>query len=72
MLAENDKIQKTQVNQNTRFQQMQQKLSHSLVSKFTNMVGLKMLCLFMKYKILNVTLSIVILHLCDLFYLVFY
>jgi hypothetical protein len=41
MLADNDKTQKTQVNQNTRFQQIQQKLSHSLVNKFTNMVGLK-------------------------------
>lgn len=42
MLLENDKIQKTQVNQNTRFQQIQQKLSNSLVNKFTNnMVSLK-------------------------------
>lgn len=41
MLPENEKIQKTQVNQNTRFQQIQQKLSNSLVSKFTNMVNFK-------------------------------
>jgi len=41
MLPEIEKIQKTQVNQNTRFQQIQQKLSNSLVGKFTNMVSLK-------------------------------
>lgn len=39
MLPENDKNQKTQVNQNTRFQQIQHKLNNSLVSKFTNMVS---------------------------------
>jgi len=40
MLPEIEKIQKTQVNQNTRFQQIQQKLSNSLVGKFTNTVSL--------------------------------
>jgi len=41
MLPEIEKIQKTQVNQNTKFQQIQQKLSNSLVGKFTNTVSLK-------------------------------
>lgn len=41
MMHENEKIQKTQVNQNTRFQQIQQKLSNSLVGKFTNMVNFR-------------------------------
>jgi len=42
MLPEIEKIQKTQVNQNMKFQQIQQKLSNSLVGKFTNTVSLKM------------------------------
>jgi len=41
MLPEIEKIQKTQVNQNTRFQQIQHKLSNSLVGKLTNTVSLK-------------------------------
>ncbi|XP_025197809.1 coronin-2B-like isoform X1 [Melanaphis sacchari] len=36
MLPEIEKVQKTQVNQNMKFQQIQQKLSNSLVGKFTN------------------------------------
>jgi hypothetical protein len=43
MLPEIEKNQKTQVNQNMKFQQIQQKLSSSLVGKFSNTVSLKIL-----------------------------